>query len=293
MNARLKSLHSVVDMPTQANPHAPVRMFHLSFRDFLSDRLYDNHDLDGFWIDEREAHRVIHKKCFELMSSPEGLRRDICNLKAPGMLRVDMDAKLIEQHLVPKLQYVCCYWVYRLQQSADDNGPADELLRKHTFHKIAGDEATLALVHDIKRLVSQSQNIISTLQGEHTRQVKGVAFSADGKTLASGPSDYTVKVWDTATGTLLQTLEHAQSVNRVTFSADDKMPASASNGCTVKVWDAATGALLQTLERASSVDDVALSTDGKMLASAVDDGKIRIWDVANGSLLRTLTYKFK
>lgn len=136
MNARLKSLHSVVDMPTQANPHAPVRMFHLSFRDFLSDRLYDNHDLDGFWIDEREAHRVIHKKCFELMSSPEGLRRDICNLKAPGMLRVDMDAKLIEQHLVPKLQYVCCYWVYRLQQSADDNGPADELLRKHTFHKV-------------------------------------------------------------------------------------------------------------------------------------------------------------
>jgi WD40 repeat protein len=79
--------------------------------------------------------------------------------------------------------------------------------------------------------------------------VSSVAFSADGQRLASGSYDKTVKVWDTATGACIQTLEgHGESVYSVAFSADSQRLASGSRDKTVKVWDAATGACVQTLE---------------------------------------------
>jgi WD40 repeat protein len=128
-----------------------------------------------------------------------------------------------------------------------------------------------------------------TLEG-HSGPVNAVAFSPDGKLVASGFDDGTIKLWDVATGALRQTLEgHSGSVNAVAFSSDSKLVASSSHDRTVKLWDTATGALQQTLEGHSGwVNAVAFSSDGKLVASGSHDHTIKLWDASTGALQQTL-----
>ncbi|PVH90068.1 WD40 repeat-like protein, partial [Periconia macrospinosa] len=80
-----------------------------------------------------------------------------------------------------------------------------------------------------------------------------VAFSPEGKQLASTLYDRTVKLWDAGTGAVLQTLEgYSGAVWAVAFSPDGKVLASGSDDETVKLWDAGTGAGSFTTYRSPS-----------------------------------------
>jgi WD40 repeat protein len=132
-----------------------------------------------------------------------------------------------------------------------------------------------------------------TLQG-HTNGVASVAYSPDGKRLASASADKTVKVWDTQTGQALHTLQgHTGRVWSVAYSPDGKRLTSMSDDRTVKVWDTQTGKELRSLQGSNVM---VLSPDCTRLASEVGitmpgfprGSEVKVWDMQTGQELFTL-----
>jgi WD40 repeat protein len=118
-----------------------------------------------------------------------------------------------------------------------------------------------------------------------------LAFSADGRHVASAGFDFILRVWEATTGKEVQPLKgHEWPIHGVAFSPDGRHLASCSADTTVRVWDWETGEELRVLEprHAARVYNVAFSRDGELLASASWDRTIKIWDARTWRLVHDL-----
>lgn len=151
-------------------------------------------------------------------------------------------------------------------------------------------QARWQLPYQSPQVPGHVQRILGNLRLRHGQEINDVAFSPDGRRLATASRDRTVKIWDMENGHELLTYHgHADHVRSVAFTPDGKQIASAGAEPDIKLWDPVTGKDVRTIKgKGTYVTSLAFSNDGKHLAVSNDDKAVRIYEVATGDLKREM-----
>jgi WD40 repeat protein len=139
-------------------------------------------------------------------------------------------------------------------------------------------------IHDF-----QTGDVVTLLRG-HTNVVNSLAFSPDGRYLASGSSDNTVRIWDVAARKSLLVLQgHQDRVTAVAFSPDGQRLVSGSLDTTLRLWEVTSGKLLTEMTaHRNQVFSAVFSPDGSYIASGGADRTVRLWNGQTGEFIKEL-----
>lgn len=133
----------------------------------------------------------------------------------------------------------------------------------------------------------------------HSRPLEALAYSPNGRFVASGSDDNTVKLWDVETGREMRTFAgHTKPVKAVAFSRDGRFLASGSEDATLMLWDLTAGKVVRTFTgHSDAITAVAFSPDGRFLLSGADAlgalsnagavGQVKLWAISTGRAVRT------
>ncbi|KAK5988609.1 Vegetative incompatibility HET-E-1-like protein [Cladobotryum mycophilum] len=309
INAHLSMLHSVLNIPKDAS--APIKLFHLSFRDFLVDP--DGMAENPFYINEQSTHEKMAANCLDLLSKDNNLKEDICGLKNPGMSRSDIQQDTINECIPPHVRYACLYWVFHLKQGEvriHDDSSTHHFLRIHFLHWLE--------VFSLLGRVSESIGMIDTLLSlvDFTNSADLSEFLRDSRRTILGnrlPIDTVplqlyssvllflpqnsvirqqfeeviprwIKVrptvemdWDPC----FQTLEgHQNGIKLAIFSHDSSLIASTSVD-NVFIWHTDTGTCIQKLQNLKWIAKaLRFSYDSSKLAMVNAFGVVFVWDTS-------------
>ncbi len=166
---------------------------------------------------------------------------------------------------------------------------AKQILRQLAKHKEGESDLRGFEWYYLNRLCTSEQ---LRLRG-HIQKVTHVAFSADGRWVATASLDRSIKIWDVDTGKVLKTLDgHKRPIRALTFAPNDEFLASAGSGGTIYIWNPKTGKHTRPIKAHDrSIRALAITPDGSRLASCSDDRTIKIWDVKTRKLIRNLNGK--
>ncbi|KAJ6023799.1 NACHT and WD40 domain protein [Penicillium herquei] len=307
----LDSFHSVLRIPDDQD--LPVRILHLSFREFLLTTK------SHFRVNEKKTHDEIVLRCFSVMK--QYLKRNICELQSFGMERKDIDDRTIRQCVPPHLQYSCQYWVLHLKGSSHSISDMEimSFLEEHFLHWLEAMSLmgvmseTVDMVNTLysrthngssseysKFLIDANRFILQNIQIANAVPLQlyasGLVFTPTSSLVRKTfkwnrlPRIRSLPRMEESWGANRQTLEgHSGLVQAVAFSPDGQTIASGSNDNTIKLWNAKTGEQRHTLEgHLDWVRAVAFSPDGQTIASGSNDNTIKLWNTETGKQRHTL-----
>ncbi|CAH0025348.1 unnamed protein product [Clonostachys rhizophaga] len=315
IESRLDLLHSCLNVPSE--PELPVRLLHLSFRDFLVDP--SRMDRSIFWINQQVTHLEIAERCLDIMDRL--LQRDICRIGRNESRVKDFKA---ERAVPGELEYSCLYWINHLIEAReplkDDHQGLINLVES------ANAEAIKSFLDDTFRIVSTNLSVIrdyplqvyssmllfaptnSIVRNTFAFEMPGcvsiktklksdwdplltafdydraygtiqaLSWSHDNSFLAAISLSGTIHVWDAMSGQKHLTLQ-ALGTTRIEFSHTSEFLAASAER-EISIYRRATGEVVQKIENSGCW---GFAKDAPLLATTSGDGDITLWKVILGA----------
>ncbi|KAL7797000.1 hypothetical protein V8C43DRAFT_329359 [Trichoderma afarasin] len=316
--SKLNPLSSVLDVQSA---DTPIKLFHLSYRDFLLDEnsfIGENDICRGLRIEEPIVHRWLAERCVQLLSTD--LHYDICNLQDPGVGREDVQKETIEKHLPQSISYACIYWVYHVQEgkmALQDGGSEHKLLQTKLLNWIEaltwlgrineGVELILALktladryhclelsklLQDANRFILSFRPAIqeAPLQIYNSALVFSPTNSIVQKTFESNRPTFIKQMpqVDSDWSACVQTLEltgYGDRLPGLIFLSNGKLMTSRRFTGYVEIWDLKTASCLYELEKkGGETTELLICPNGRLII--IEDECAELWDIENQQRLK-------